>query len=262
MTGAAATGGPRVGFLVTCLVDTFYPRVGMAAAAVLEHLGCRVVFPEGQTCCGQPFYTAGLPDEARALLLRLPDLFPEVDHVVSPSGSCASLIRLHARHLCTRGTEVEKRLLSLAERTWEFTAFLRDVLGVTPKSLGLSPEEKGEGEITYHYPCHLRGLLDAESARSTCLDWVQGARVALDRFDQCCGFGGVFSVESPEISQAMLEDKLGCLQRSGARTLVCNEGGCALQIGGGLNRAGRPVRIAHVAELIAERLGVAPERGE
>lgn len=241
----------RVGFFVTCLTDTFYPQVGIAAVRVLRHFGCRVVFPPEQTCCGQPAYNSGLHREAQALLARMPRLFEDVDYVVTPSGSCASMICSHGEELISEGDARDYR--EFRDKTWEFVSFLTQVLRVDLP--GILAEKTGR-RVAFHYPCHLRGLVAPEEAKSTAVSFLGDRFAPLERFDQCCGFGGTFSIDSPEISDAMLEDKLACVAASGAEQLLCNEGGCALQISGGLHRAGARTEVVHLAEVLARALGL------
>ncbi len=242
----------RVGLFITCLTDTFFPRVGVAVLGVLRHFGCEVTFPGGQTCCGQPAYNSGLFPEARGLLERLPDLFADVDYVVSPSGSCISFVSCHGHEVLLSSDNKEQHA-RFVSKAFEFTTFLARVLKVDLGSLLPAPFE---GKAGFHFPCHLRDLVPPDEALAGAKQLLGEALVPLVRFDQCCGFGGTFSIDAPEISDAMLEDKLRCIADSGAQSLVCNEGGCSLQIGGGLHRRGDGVRVVHVAEIIAEGLGI------
>ncbi len=240
----------RLALFVTCLTDNFFPRVGLAVARTLEHLGCEVVFPEAQTCCGQPGYNSGCHREAADLVVQLADLFDEFEYVVTPSGSCAAMVKLHAIHLFERGSDRCRKVEALAAKTHEFSSFVTSILGVDWADLGVRLTDK----FTFHYPCHLRGLTsplqaEAEAAR------LGGGFVPLERADSCCGFGGTFATSYPEISARMLEDKVACIVASGATTLICNEGGCGLNIGGGLHRQRRDVRMRHIAELVAEAQG-------
>ena len=239
----------RVGLFVTCLTDTFYPRVGVAVVMTLRHLGCEVEFPEAQTCCGQPGYNSGLHAEARALIARMIDVFESYDHVVSPSGSCVAMVKLHGPHLFDDEAE-RARAQQLADKTHEFSSFLENVLKVSWEDLGIDCS----GKFTYHYPCHLRGIVHQQDAQASAAK-LGADFVPLERFDTCCGCGGTFAASYPEISDAMLDDKLRCIEATGANTLICNEGGCGMNLGGGLHRRGRGPRLRHVAEIIAESKG-------
>ncbi len=246
----------RVGLFVTCLTDTFFPRVAVAVVKTLRHLGCDVGFPEEQTCCGQPGYTAGLPREAERLLVRMARVFDDYDYVVSPSGSCTAMVKLHGADLCRDDAE-RASVRALAAKCWEFTSFLDDVLAVDWHALGVRRTDAH----TFHYPCHLRGLVDPSRAEKAAARLGDDYRAA-EGFDACCGFGGTFATTCPEISAGMLRTKLRGIEATGAKLLVCNEGGCGLQIGGGLHRRESSIRIRHVAELIAEAQGWDLERLE
>ena len=239
----------RVGLFITCLTDTFYPRVGVAVVKTLRHLGCEVEFPEAQTCCGQPGYNSGLKTEAGHLIARMAEVFAPYDYVVSPSGSCVAMVKLHGPHLFTDAPSQEKAQ-QLADKTHEFGSFLSDVLRVDWDELGV----ECSGSFTYHYPCHLRGLVHQQDA-SEVAQGLGSEFVPMERFDTCCGFGGTFASSYPEISGAMLADKLRCIENTGAETVICNEGGCGMNIGGGLHRSGSRVRLRHLAEIIAEAKG-------
>ncbi|MDY7107862.1 MAG: (Fe-S)-binding protein [Planctomycetota bacterium] len=241
----------QVGLFITCLTDTFYPRVGAAVVAVLRHFGCTVRFPPEQTCCGQPAYNNGLTDEARILIERLADIFEPDERVVCPSASCTAMVKRHGPGLFAPGGEARRRAETLAGKIFDFNTFLFDVLGAELDSpAALRPG----AQATLHYPCHCRGLITAATATDRARGVVGEALVPLERADQCCGFGGAFAMEFQEISDAMLADKLACLEESGADLLICDESGCRMNIEGGLHRRGRPVRVAHTAELVAEAL--------
>lgn len=243
---------------ITCLTDTFYPRVGQAVVRVLEHLGCRVDFPAAQTCCGQPMYNSGCHADAADLARRMVDVFEKSRVVVTPSGSCCAMIREYYGPLLAGDPGYAKRAEALAAKTYEFAEFLLKVLKVDLKTLGCRLPAGSEARHTYHYSCHLRGLgMTDEAVRL--LQQVEGVEFTpLEKSTQCCGFGGTFAVKYDDISGAMLDDKLACIARTGAGVLMCNDGGCALNIMGGLNRRRQPVRTKHLAEILAEGLGLMP----
>ena len=243
----------QVGLFITCLTDTFYPRVGAAVVAVVRHFGCTVRFPTKQTCCGQPAYNNGLKGDARVLVERLANIFEPDEHVVCPSASCAAMIKLHGPELFEPGSDSRRKVDALAAKLFDFNSFIFDVLGADLDPLStLRPGQRA----TLHYPCHCRGLITASTATDRARAMLGEAFAPLERFDQCCGFGGAFAMEFAEISDAMLEDKLACLEQTGADLLICDEAGCRMNIEGGLHRRGRPVRVAHTAELIAEALSL------
>jgi L-lactate dehydrogenase complex protein LldE len=241
----------RVGLFITCLTDTYFPRVGAAVVRVLRHYGCQVECPAGQTCCGQPAYNSGFHTEAAALARRMIPLFEPFEYVVTPSASCAAMVQHHFAELMGADSAWRARAESLAARTYEFSVFLRERLHVD-----LAAHLRFEGPFTYHYPCHARDSYSAATLADE-LGRSAGARlVAPARTDLCCGFGGMFAIDFPEISAAMLDEKLAVLTATGARTIVCNEGGCTLHMAGGAHRRGLPLRFTHVAEQLAESLGL------
>jgi L-lactate dehydrogenase complex protein LldE len=235
-----------VALFITCLTDTFYPRAGEAMVRVLRHFGCAVTFPEQQTCCGQPAYNSGFHDEAARLVRRMAHVFSDDALVVTPSASCATMVRRHGPELCG-GDEAVR---CLADRTWEVCTFLQERLGVDVREhLALAEP------ATFHYPCHAREVYSLSDLQR----WLGGngndIRVP-ERADLCCGFGGVFAIEFPELSGAMLNDKLEGLAATGATLVISNEAACTLQMAGGARRRGLPLRFKHLVECLAESLGL------
>jgi len=209
--------GMDVGLFVTCLTDTFYPRAGIAMVKVLEHLGCTVHFPREQTCCGQPMFNSGFEDEARQLARRMVDVFEPYACVVTPSGSCCAMIHDYYEQLLGDDPAYADRARRLIASTHEFVEYLTNVAKVDLRSLGC----RWEGHVTYHYSCHLRGIgLTPETGEAArLLGQIDGVRYTqADRLDQCCGFGGTFAVKWPEVSGAMVRDKVECLSKTGATT--------------------------------------------
>ncbi len=236
---------------ITCLTDTFFPRVGVAVVRLLRHFGCRVHFPPQQTCCGQPAFNSGFHDEAACLVRRMASIFDGFEHVVTPSASCATLVKRHGAELFRDDPPAQVAVRALADRTHEILTFLRDV-----RQLDLAAHLRFDEPVTFHYSCHaretygpaeLQGWLAGRNA-----EWLRVPRHA----DLCCGFGGMFAVEFPELSSAMLDDKLDELAATGARLVICNEAACALQLMGGARRRGLPLRFKHLAECLAESLGL------
>lgn len=236
--------GPKVQLVVTCLVDALVPDVGRATLEVLEAAGCDVEYPGGQSCCGQPAFNVGLADEARAMAAHTLDLLDETDGtIVLPSGSCAEMI-IHHYVALFAGSEREEQSRRVASRTRELTQFLVDDLGTDAKATC------GGCTVAYHYSCHgLRGLgLDYQADQL--ID--PGVRAPLAGDKQCCGFGGLFSVEMPAVSAAIMGDKLDKIEASGAEVLVGGDVSCLLHLEGGLRRRGSRVEVKHIAELLAE----------
>lgn len=231
---------------VTCIVDAFYPETGEAVVRVLEKAGVRVEFPRDQTCCGQPAFNAGMRAQARKMAehtIRVLEAAP--GPVIIPSGSCASMIRHSYLELFEGDQRWMPRVQALASRTYEFTEFLVDVLGVT--DLGASYT----GKITYHSSCHLLRELGVDRQPRALLHAVQGAQIVeLPGSQECCGFGGVFSVEHPELSAAMLARKIGNIEASEAPLVVSCDAGCATNINGGLLRGEKKPRVVHIAQVL------------
>ena len=231
---------------VTCIIDTLYPEVGQAVVRVLERAGVRVAFPEGQTCCGQPAFNAGMRAEARRMAMHTIEVFEAAEGaVVVPSGSCAAMVRHGYLELFADEPAWLGRAQALARRTYEFSEYLVDVLGTS--DLGA----QFEGRLTYHSSCHLLRDLGVDRQPRALLGQVRGAElVELPGTQECCGFGGVFSVEHPEISAAMLERKLANLQASGVDVVAACDMGCVTNINGGLRRRGRKERAVHLAQVL------------
>ena len=239
----------KVSLFVTCLIDQLWPSVGTSAVEVLRKAGCEVVFDERQTCCGQPAFNTGYRAEARRLATRFIEIFEEgrADAIVSPSGSCTAMAH-HFRELFADDEAWRRRADAIAERTHEFGAFLVNVLGV--EDVGAS----FKGRVTWHDACHgLRDLNIREEPRRL-LRSVRGAEfVELANADSCCGFGGTFSVKYPEISVAILDNKVEAIERAGVRAVVSGDASCLMQIGGRLSRNNSKVKTMHLAELLASR---------
>jgi L-lactate dehydrogenase complex protein LldE len=235
-----------VQLFITCIIDTLYPDVGEAVLSVLEKAGVTVSFPPGQTCCGQPAFNAGLRGEAKEMAIQTIRAFEDYPGpVVVPSGSCASMIRHSYPELFQNDPQWLTRALDLAKRTYEFSEFLVDVLGIT--DLGA----KFTGKITYHSSCHLLRELGIDQQPKALLSSVKNAEfVELPDTGDCCGFGGVFSVERPEISAAMLKRKLDNIRASGASTIISCDAGCVTNINGGLHREKMSQRAMHIAEIL------------
>jgi len=235
-----------VQLFVTCIVDTLYPEVGEAVVRVLLRAGAEVAFPAGQTCCGQPAFNAGMRAEARQMAIHTIKVFePTAGVVVVPSGSCAAMIRHGYLELFAGDDQWLPRARALSARTYELSEYLVDVLKVT--DLGASVQAK----ITYHSSCHLLRDLGVVHQPRALLAKVRGAEVVeLPGTQECCGFGGVFSVEHPEISTAMLDRKIADVEDTGASLVVSCDAGCVTNINGGLRRRGKLQRAVHIAEIL------------
>jgi L-lactate dehydrogenase complex protein LldE len=240
----------HVSLFITCLTDTFLPRGGVAVVKVLEHLGHTVAFPSTQTCCGQPMFTTGFHDEAAALARRMVEVFRGAEAIVTPSGSCAAMVREHFADLFPAGSKERREATELAGRTWEFVEFLNEV---APADLAGA---KWDGAVTIHDSCHLRGI-GLEGGAAKLLGRIEGLTcLPVDDGDRCCGFGGVFATKYPAVSGLMVDDKVSAVQATGARTVVSSDAGCTMNMAGACRRGGADVRFCSAAEIVAESLGL------
>ena len=239
----------KVQLFIPCYVDQFYPQVGIATYQLLKKLGCEVVYPLGQTCCGQPQFNAGLRNDARAIAEHTIKVFEKTSgDIVTPSGSCAHHFRHNLLELFEGDVEWYPRAEAFGKRAFEFTEYLVDKLNIT--DLGAT----WNGALTYHPSCHtLRGL-DVDRQPRALLQNVKNAMlVQLPNEQECCGFGGVMSVEHPELSAEWLKRKISNLEATQASTLVVTDAGCLMHIMGGLKRQGKNQRVVHIAEVLNQR---------
>ncbi len=239
----------RVSLFVTCLVDQLWSSVGSSSVEVLRRAGCQVEFDDRQTCCAQPAFNTGYRSEARDVARRFISLFEEskADAIVSPSGSCTAMVH-HYPELFTDDPGWLKRAQAVAARTHELSSFLVRVLKVD--DVGAT----WQGRLTWHDACHGLRDLNLKHEPRTLIKNVRGAEfVELDNADSCCGFGGTFSVKYPEISVAILDQKIEAIERAGVNAVVAGDASCLMQIGGRLSRQGSQVKVMHLAELLASR---------
>lgn len=238
----------RVSLFIPCFIDALYPRVGVAIVQVLERLGHEVIYPEGQTCCGQPPFNSGYWDEARGVAARQLEMFKDAEVVVSASGSCGAMFRVFYPELF-HGTRREDAAKSLSARTFEFSEFLVEKLGV--RDIGA----RFEGRVTFHDGCHGLRELGTKSAPRELLRAVKGLElVEMGEAETCCGFGGMFAVKFPEISTAMAEVKCNSILETGVEYVVSNDSSCLMQIQGWLDRhSRRAVKSLHLAEVLAQQ---------
>lgn len=232
---------------ITCILDSLYPEIGQSVVQVLQRVGVKVEFSADQTCCGQPAYNAGLRKEALPLAQHTIKVFEQSrGAVVVPSGSCAAMLRHGYLELFADQPEWLERAQALANRTYEFSEYLVDVLGIRDAGAHFP------ARIAYHGSCHLLRDLGVDSQPRALLANVREAQlVELPGWDECCGFGGVFSAEHPDISSAMLERKCANIERSGAEVIVSCDAGCLTHINGGLQRQGKKPRVMHLAQVLA-----------
>ena len=244
----------RIALFVTCLADGLFPQVGKATVALLERLGHEVVFPEGQTCCGQMHVNTGYQREALPLVRHHVEVFEQydakapVDAIVAPSGSCVGSVRHQHAMLARRAGDGElgDRAEALAGRTYELSELLVDVLGVD--DVGAHFPHR----VTYHPTCHSLRLLRVDDKPLRLLRNVRGMDlVELPDADQCCGFGGTFAVKNADTSTAMLADKMRNVLGTGAEAVTAGDASCLMHIGGGLSRLRTGTRTLHLAEILA-----------
>jgi L-lactate dehydrogenase complex protein LldE len=236
----------RVSLFVTCIVDQIYPQIGEAVVQVLERCGVDVDVPAEQTCCGQPAFNSGFWEDARVVAGRNLEVLRHAGEVVLPSGSCASMIKHSYPELFADNPALHAAAVDLANRTYEFSQFLVDRLGIT--EIG----SQFDATLTIHDACHgLRGLGIKEQPRAL-LDNVEGAQmVELPDAERCCGFGGLFAVKLGPISEAMVDDKARNIEATGADYAVTCDASCMTQINGRLSRMGTRCRTLHLAQVLA-----------
>lgn len=221
----------------------------MSMVRVLKKLGVEVDFPAEQTCCGQPAFNSGFKSEARSLAERFITIFDNSEYVVAPSGSCTSMVKVFYPEIFHGDPIWHKRAESLASRAYEFSDFVVNVLGV--HDVGASYH----GKVALHPSCHLLRELNVRTEGKRLLDAVRGIElVELERAETCCGFGGLFSIKYSHISGSILQDKIDCINQSGANVVVASDAGCLMHIAGGLSRQQAPAKTMHLAELLAKNL--------
>jgi len=248
---------PNVALFVTCLVDLFRPAVGFAAVKLLEQAGCDVAVPRAQTCCGQPAYNSGDRGDTAEIVRRTVPALEPFDYVVLPSGSCAGTIRHHWPGLFADDPAMRARAQAVADKTWELVSFLTDMRGMD------RVDASYDGVAVYHDSCSGLRELGIRAQPRKLLGSVAGLTVRdLRSPEECCGFGGTFAVKYPEISGRMVEDKAADIGASGADTLLAGDLGCLMNMAGKLKREGSPVRVRHVAEVLAGMAGEVPPIGE
>jgi len=237
----------KVGLFVTCLVDVMRPEIGLSAVKLLESAGCTVEVPMQQTCCGQPGFNSGDTEAARAMARKFLAEFEQYGHVVVPSGSCAGMIRCHYPALFREEPDLRNRIQALADRTWELTAFLHDVLKLERLPGAF------DGEITYHDSCSGLRELGVQHQPRALMALNPRIRVTEMRDPRaCCGFGGTFAMKYGDISAAIVDEKIAGIADSGARCVVLGDLGCMLNIEGRLRRRGDDAtRVLHIAQVLA-----------
>lgn len=246
----------KVALFVTCLVDNFYPDVAEAMVHILNRYGVEVNLPQGQTCCGQPAFNSGYVHEAREVGRTLLKAFDDFDYVVSPSGSCTGMVHHYYPEVYQNEPSSAAKAKELTDKTYEFSQFLVNVLGVTDVG-ALFPYK-----VTYHPSCHGSRLLGVKDEPLQLLQKVGGLEFAeLPHANDCCGFGGTFAVKMHDISTAMVTEKVSHVLETSAEVLVGTDMGCLMNIGGRLHHEGEKIRVMHLAQLLWEGIQYA-EQGQ
>ena len=241
----------RVALFATCFNDTMFPEAPKATVRLLERLGCRVEFPLAQTCCGQMFTNTGYATRSLPLVRSFVDVFGSYDAVVAPSGSCVGSVReqhaMVARHGGDSG--LAAAVEALTPRVHELSEFLVDALGVV--DVGAYFPHR----VTYHPTCHSLRMLKVGDRPERLLRAVKGLTlVELPGARECCGFGGTFAIKYGEISGAMVQDKVANIRKTGAEWLVCNDGGCTMNIIGACHRVGFAVKPIHIVQILDQAM--------
>lgn len=238
-----------VQLFITCLIDSFYPQTGEAVVDIFQRLGIGVEFAPDQTCCGQPNFNAGLRAEARPIAEHTIRVYEKTsEDIVTPSGSCAHMFKHGYPELFQDDAIWLPRAQALAGRIYEFTEYLVDKLGVT--DLGA----RWDGVLTYHPSCHGLRAMNIDRQPRALLANVRDAQIVeLPHADECCGFGGVMSMEHPELSAEWLKRKISNLESTQSPTLVITDAGCLMHIAGGLHRQKKDQRVLHIAEILNSR---------
>ena len=249
----ASSYSPKIGFFVTCLADLFRPSVAFAAIKLLQDAGCSIEVPKAQTCCGQPAYNSGDEKNARQLARNVIAAFESYDYVVAPSGSCAGTIRTHYPELMKDDELFADRAAQLADKTYELTSFLTDVMGVE------AIEGRLEAVAAYHDSCGGLRELGVRDQPRQLLSGIEGLSIKDPAEPNArCGFGGTFSVKYPDISGAIVDEKANQLTDTGASLVLGGDLGCLMNIAGRLKRRGSTVQVRHVAEILAGDMDTPP----
>ncbi len=238
--------GPRVSFFSTCLGDAVFPNIGISSVQLLEKLGCELSFNPKQTCCGQPLVNSGFQEKAKKSMRLLMEalLTGESDYVVAPSGSCVLQVKEYPK-LFESDPVWEMRAVELADKTWEITDFIVNVLGVTDLGVRL------QGRAAYHPSCHMTRLLGVKEPPLKLLDQVDGLElISFEGQDKCCGFGGAFAVKLGPLSGAMVAEKVDNMAKAEIDYLIGCDGGCLMNIEGRIRRLKLDIRVLHIVEVL------------
>lgn len=235
-----------VTLFIQCLVDGIYPEVAESMVDLFQRLDIHCDYPLEQTCCGQPAFNAGYRTAALKAARHFIEVFESAQCIVCPSGSCVAMVRHHYPELFAQDPAWRSRAEAVARKTFELTEYLIDVLKIP--DVGATYR----GKVTYHDSCHLLRTLGVRTQPRELLAQVRGIElVEMADSDRCCGFGGAFSVKYPDISTAMVAEKVANILASGADTVVGCDMGCLMNIEGFLSRNGLSVKVKHIAQILA-----------
>lgn len=234
----------KVSLFITCMADMFAWNIGKATVELLEKHGCEVDFPDTQTCCGQPSYNSGYREKTLPAMQHMITVFEQSEYVVAPSGSCIAMLREY-EHIFKDDPQWAKRARELAAKSYEITQFLYDVLGVR------SVPSTFKGKVTYHPSCHMTRLLGVKGIPQELLRSIEGVElIDLPQAEDCCGFGGTFSVKNPVISGLMVNEKVQHIEETEAEYLVGGDLACLTNMEGRLTRLGKNVKAMHIVEIL------------
>ncbi len=233
---------------IPCLMDQFQPEAGMAVVEVLQTLGFKVGIPKQPICCGQPAFNDGYDEEARIFARRFLRFFRDTPCIVCPSGSCTAMVKLHYPQIFSQSSEEHQQALALSERIYEFSAFLAEQASAPRwKSLPL--------KIAYHPSCHLMRELGVQEAPMKILQQIPQLQILkFSEMEECCGFGGIFSLRMPSISCRIADRKLASIQNSGAQAVVSCDSGCLLHLQTRAQKSGSSLRFLHLSQVLKESL--------
>ena len=248
----------QASLFVTCIVDQFYPEVGESTTRVLSRLGVDLDFPSDQTCCGQLAFNSGFWSEAKPLARRFLKVFSGDRDIVVPSGSCATMVRVFYEELLHDEPDALDEARAMAARVYELSEYIVDILGVTDLGalVAAGRPSSPHRRVTYHEACHLRRELGVIAQPRALINALPGVDlVEMEQAEVCCGFGGTFAIRYPDISGAMLQDKIDNIRGTGADTLIACDNSCLMHLSGGLDKQDVAVRSMHLAQLLDEALG-------
>ena len=243
--------GKPVSIFVTCMVDMLHPETGMSVVKVLEHLGVEVNFPKKQTCCGQPAYNGGYHDEAKAVAIEFLKAFRDAEVIVAPSGSCATMVRVDYPKLFADDPEYRAEAERISSITWEFSEFLVDGLGIENLD-GVLPESQS---FAFHDSCHGLRMMGIKDAPRKLVGNIENAEILpLDSAEECCGFGGLFSIKLPNVSAAITDKKLASIKENEADWVLLGDVSCMTNMNTALEKRGEEKCLRHYADILAEAI--------